>query len=73
MAMQQWVPFALLANYKVFCTAGNNNKYLRLRVSVCILALVIQRANFIFSAPYYIVINFSTLSHKQHDFQKKIV
>jgi hypothetical protein len=26
--VQQWLPFALLASKKVFCTAVNNNKYL---------------------------------------------
>jgi hypothetical protein len=27
MEMQQWVPFALLSRYKIFCTAVNNNNY----------------------------------------------
>jgi len=48
-------------------------------VCVCILALVIQHANDIFSASYYIVIyelfdsvpQFYTLFLKRHDFLKK--
>jgi hypothetical protein len=27
--MQQWVPFALLSSYKIFCTAVNNINVLR--------------------------------------------
>jgi hypothetical protein len=27
MEMQQWVPFALLSNYKIFRTAAHNNKH----------------------------------------------
>lgn len=48
-------------------------------VCVCILALVTQHTNCIFSAPYYIVIHglsgstiFPPLYHKWHNFQKKI-
>ena len=50
----------------------------RALVSVCILALVMLRANRILFAPNCIVmcglsdpITFSTLSHKWHDFWKK--
>jgi hypothetical protein len=25
--MEQWVPFALLSSYKIFCTDVNKNKY----------------------------------------------
>jgi hypothetical protein len=28
MEMQQWVPFALLSNYKIFRTAANNKYYI---------------------------------------------
>jgi len=55
------------------------NKYLILWASVYILALVVQYAKRIFSAPYYGVICdmsgrtiFCTLSHTHHDFRKKI-
>jgi hypothetical protein len=29
MEMQQWVPFALLSRYKIFCTAVNNINVLK--------------------------------------------
>jgi hypothetical protein len=38
--MLQWVPFAPLSSYKMFCTDVNDTKYYMLRVCVCVCVCV---------------------------------
>jgi hypothetical protein len=52
--MQQWVPIALLTEYKIFWTIVVLSTKYR---SVCILVLVIRHANRVFPVQHYIVIS----------------
>jgi hypothetical protein len=75
--MHQWVPFALLSTYSR--TAVKSDTYYVM--SVCLYcASAIRHKNRVLYALYYIVICglyccviFSTLSHKLHDFRKRLL
>jgi hypothetical protein len=69
MEIQKWFSFALLSSYKMFLTAVNSNKGVFVLLQMASFMRHITLSSVACLAPPY----FFILSHKRHDFRKKIL